>query len=811
VPALGFGTVRLGPTATGAVIELPGAWYAPAMGVNLVSTIRLGQLGLTTSFPPGDAFDVRDGRGRVVLTGRRTIAGNVLDARVIRVSDPSTTRAFAAARALAAASLHTWHHRCGHLNYPALIQLVKSGAVDGLKVTGSLAPPEHGDGCLACALGKARRLPYEAGRTRAKRPGEMFHADLFGPGAPTVDGKRYGLIITDDESAERWGFLLRSKDEAGEILQTFILEQERRFGQRIDRLTLTLRTDLGGEFVGSVASDSLARFLRSRGIRHEFAVARSPQQNGVAERAVDIGKTGSRTLLAATMCAEAGLPPKYWGFAFKSFIHAWNRVPSSANGGRIPHEAYYGERADVSHLVAWGCDAVVHEPRERRAGMLEPAGWLGTVLGYAWDEGLKGYHVLDRRTGKIVVRRDVQIRETALVRASYRSRFDAAEPEGEVVPDLPQRREPTLGDNRLATLGVESTDDDDELAPRPTEPEPIPPIEEPPAPVEPPPAPAAREKRQSDRQRGIAPTNFVPLAGAPANTAAVAVEATTDKLERLDIARASAVATSPVPLKPSPRDAKSGIDEAAGPYVDGCHIRLPRGTPSFEAAEHRPGRPRIEVAEDDPLALRAAEDVVTDDEPTGDEPEPLLAPTAAARSRRPVACSIMPRRSGPQPRRKPRIGTCPHDIVAINAIDEACGSYIATTSLGDVVTEREAFAGADAAQWRAAYNAEMAAHALNGTWRSVDAKLVPRDRKPIGSRMLFKIKRDATGEIVRYKCRLVAQGFSQRPGVDYDETFAPTAKWTSVRIACAVAAKEDLDLLQLDVDTAYLRATLVLG
>jgi hypothetical protein len=74
--------------------------------------------------------------------------------------------------------------------------------------------------------------------------------------------------------------------------------------------------------------------------------------------------------------------------------------------------------------------------------------------------------------------------------------------------------------------------------------------------------------------------------------------------------------------------------------------------------------------------------------------------------------------------------------------------------------------------------------------------------------MLFKLKRHADGSVDRRKCRLVAQGYSQRPGVDFDETFAPTARWTSIRITAAVAAAEDMSLHQLDVATAYLKAPL---
>jgi hypothetical protein len=106
--------------------------------------------------------------------------------------------------------------------------------------------------------------------------------------------------------------------------------------------------------------------------------------------------------------------------------------------------------------------------------------------------------------------------------------------------------------------------------------------------------------------------------------------------------------------------------------------------------------------------------------------------------------------------------------------------------------------------WEKAILEELETLKRNGTWRLEEA---PSEANVIGLKWVFKVKKDAAGNIACYKARLVAQGFSQI-GVDYNDTYAPVAKMASSRAIIAMANKLGLVLHQLDIKGAYLNGIL---
>jgi len=121
--------------------------------------------------------------------------------------------------------------------------------------------------------------------------------------------------------------------------------------------------------------------------------------------------------------------------------------------------------------------------------------------------------------------------------------------------------------------------------------------------------------------------------------------------------------------------------------------------------------------------------------------------------------------------------------------------------LEDPLTINEANKRYDGKLWSEAAQMEYDSMQTNKVWDLVD---IPAGRKPIGHRWVFKVKRDEAGRIVKYKARIVAKGYSQIPGTDFEETFAPVADWNSIRVVLTIAAADNMELVQWDVETAFL-------
>ncbi|CAL5439703.1 unnamed protein product [Camellia sinensis] len=131
--------------------------------------------------------------------------------------------------------------------------------------------------------------------------------------------------------------------------------------------------------------------------------------------------------------------------------------------------------------------------------------------------------------------------------------------------------------------------------------------------------------------------------------------------------------------------------------------------------------------------------------------------------------------------------------------------YILLTDEGEPESFQEAQNHKEKSSWQQSMQEEMQSLQKNQTY---DLVKLPQGRKALQNKWVFKLKKDGSGKLVKYKARLVVKGFGQKKGIDFDEIFSPVVKMTSIRVVLGLAASLNLELEQMDVKTAFLHGDL---
>ncbi|GJT60747.1 putative ribonuclease H-like domain-containing protein [Tanacetum coccineum] len=188
--------------------------------------------------------------------------------------------------------------------------------------------------------------------------------------------------LVDDYSRFSWVFFLATKDETSEILKTFITGIE----NLIDLKVKVIRCDNGTEFKNKVMN----QFCEMKGIKREFSVARTPQQNGVAERK-------NRTLIEAarTMLADSKLPTTFWAEAVNTACYVQNRVLVIKPHNKTPYELFLGRKPALSFMRPFGCPVTILNTLYH-LGKFDGKANEGFFVGYSTNS--KAYMVFNNRT-----------------------------------------------------------------------------------------------------------------------------------------------------------------------------------------------------------------------------------------------------------------------------------------------------------------------------------------------------------------------------------------------------------------------------
>lgn len=292
-----------------------------------------------------------------------------------------------------------WHRRYGHLNARDLCALSSNEMVRGLEVK---MPKDFS--CLTCALCKISCKPFNSYRTvLSKSKLEIIHTDICGPMRNVSQGGSvYFITFIDDYTRYMSTYFLKQKSEALSVFKEFKLKAENETGCKVK----ILRSDNGREYLSS----EFDLFLKQNGIVHQTTVAYTPQQNGIAERA-------NRTLVEMGRCMleESKLPKSLWSEAVNTATYLRNRAPTKVLQGKTPYECWFGWKPSVSHLKAFGCDAVALQ-KQKNLSKFMPKGRKLIFVGYSNQS--KAYRLYDSQRRAIVISRDVKFFENSLTEKS---------------------------------------------------------------------------------------------------------------------------------------------------------------------------------------------------------------------------------------------------------------------------------------------------------------------------------------------------------------------------------------------------------
>ncbi|GJW09508.1 putative ribonuclease H-like domain-containing protein [Tanacetum coccineum] len=314
-----------------------------------------------------------------------------------------------------------WHMRLGHINIKNMNKLVRRNLVRDFP--SKLFVNDHT--CVACQKGKQHKASCKTKLVSSiSQPLQMLHMDLFGPTfVKSLNKKMYCLVVTDDFSRLSWVFFLASKDETSGILKTFITGIENQINHRVK----IIRCDNGTEFKNS----EMNQFCQMKGIEREFwlhflnffndpriiweqriaaykgyrggglvqigmkdtSVARTPQQNGVAERK-------NRTLIEAarTMLAYSLLPTTFWAEAINTACYIQNRVLITKPHNKTPYELLIGRPPNLDFMRHFRCPVTILNTLDH-LGKFEGKANEGFLVGYSINS--KAFRVFNTRTRKV--------------------------------------------------------------------------------------------------------------------------------------------------------------------------------------------------------------------------------------------------------------------------------------------------------------------------------------------------------------------------------------------------------------------------
>ncbi|GJV39209.1 retrovirus-related pol polyprotein from transposon TNT 1-94 [Tanacetum coccineum] len=277
-----------------------------------------------------------------------------------------------------------WHQRLSHLNFGTINDLAKNDLVIGLLKFKYLKEYL----CPSCEKGKRKMAPYKPKPVpNSKQRLHLLHMDLCGPmRVESINRKRYVLVIVDDYSYYTWVHFLRLKDEASEVIKTFL----KKIQVLLQAPVIIIRTGNGTIFTNQV----LKAYFDNVGISHQTLSVRTPQQNRVVDRRNQALVEASRTMLIFS-CAPLFL----WAEAIATACYTQNRSLIHKIFDKTSYKLINVIKPYISFLRVFEACCYPKNDREDIV-KLGRKGDIGFFIGYSANSCT--YIVYNRRTKKIM-------------------------------------------------------------------------------------------------------------------------------------------------------------------------------------------------------------------------------------------------------------------------------------------------------------------------------------------------------------------------------------------------------------------------
>ncbi|SDA05543.1 BZ3501_MvSof-1269-A2-R1_Chr5-2g07496 [Microbotryum saponariae] len=723
ITAIGMGDVAF-VAKTGHPITLRGVLHTPGLHVNLLSVSRLCDTDRVRLAFTSDGIDIAKD-GRAIAHGTR-----VNDGLYLLDADHTKCQHLAfLSRSESPVPLLTLHRCLGHLAPSSIQKMIAAGLLDGFGAGYSDKDVEEFV-CNACLGSKGHRLPFPDSESHSAERLGLVHSDVLSFPTPSLTGKRYLVTFLDDHSRKLWAYAIDHKSDVFPTFQTWLAEVELETNARLR----ILRTDNGGEY----RSNAFTEFCKSKGIRRQYSIPYTPQQNGRAERVNLSIVEGVLALLA-----DARLPATFWDEAAAYFVYCKNRCSHSALAKQTPESVWNGQRTTATALHPFGCTAWLTVAPDLRS-KLDPKAARVIFTGY--DLASKAFRFFDHSINKIVLGRNATFLDDDFPGLPVTTPVDADDTNRQfVVPaDTPapavKTRTPLV---RSAHMDVSSSLDDSAMS---------------------------------------------AVDVAPGYTGGTLLNSTDTESSSSPSPEPSSSPSPTNPLSPSPAL-----------------------SPSLAASSSPSVSPTDSDYSADPLDLIGSQTPTRLGPPDVHRPDFSTYREPASAEESPDELDIIGRHSRDESPDEIDFLTQHHRaFIATDDDDPTLDAIEPVKSItSDPQTWREAMSSDEHNIWAEAAAAEFTAMRDDFKVFTIEPRSsVPPGATIVTSKFVWKTKRNASGEVTGRKARLVAQGNRQRDGIDFSETFAPVARFSSIRCLLALAAANGYHVHQADIDKAYLHGEL---